>query len=97
MSIIGTAKRVFDVFVGASADYVESMNLFNISMGEYAKSAYEYAEQVSEVMGIDISEWAKAQGVFMTLASGFNVASEKAALMSQNLTQLAYDVASYYN
>lgn len=97
MSITGTAKRVFDVFVGASADYVESMNLFNISMGEYAKSAYEYAEQVSEVMGIDISEWAKAQGVFMTLASGFNVASEKAALMSQNLTQLAYDVASYYN
>lgn len=97
MSIIGAAKRVFDVFVGASADYVESMNLFNISMGEYAKSAHEYAEQVSEVMGIDISEWAKAQGVFMTLASGFNVASEKAALMSQNLTQLAYDVASYYN
>lgn len=97
MSIIGTAKRVFDVFVGASADYVESMNLFNISMGEYAKSAYEYAEQVNEVMGIDISEWAQAQGVFMTLASGFNVASEKAALMSQNLTQLAYDVASYYN
>lgn len=97
MSIIGSAKRVFDVFVGASADYVESMNLFNISMGEYAKSAHEYAEQVSEVMGIDISEWAQAQGVFMTLASGFNVASEKAALMSQNLTQLAYDVASYYN
>lgn len=97
MSIIGTAKRVFDVFVGASADYVESMNLFNISMGEYAKSAHEYAAQVSEVMGIDISEWAQAQGVFMTLASGFNVASEKAALMSQNLTQLAYDVASYYN
>lgn len=97
MSIMGSAKRVFDGFVGASADYVESMNLFNVSMGEYAKSAHEYAEQVSEVMGIDISEWAQAQGVFMTLASGFNVASEKAALMSQNLTQLAYDVASYYN
>ena len=96
-AVWGVLKKIKSTFIDSASDYVESMNLFNVSMGEYAKSAHEYAEQVSEVMGIDIAEWANAQGVFMTLATGFNVASDKAALMSQNLTQLAHDVSSYYN
>lgn len=96
-AIWNALKKIKSTFIDSASDYIESMNLFNVSMGEYAKSAHEYAEQVSEVMGIDIAEWANAQGVFMTLATGFNVASDKAALMSQNLTQLAYDVSSYYN
>ena len=96
-AIWNALKKIKSTFIDSASDYIESMNLFNVSMGEYAKSAHEYVEQVSEVMGIDIAEWANAQGVFMTLATGFNVASDKAALMSQNLTQLAYDVSSYYN
>ena len=80
-----------------SMDYTENLNLFTVSMGEYTSGALEYAEQVSDAMGIDTSDWIRAQGIFMTMATGFGVASDRAALMSQNLTQLSYDLASLYN
>ena len=80
-----------------SNDYTENVNLFTVSMGEYAGEAMEYAETVSDAMGIDTSEWIRAQGVFMTLATGFGVAGDRAATMSKNLTQLGYDLSSFYN
>ena len=80
-----------------SMDYTENMNLFTVSMGEYAGEAKTYAETVSDAMGIDTSEWIRAQGVFMTMATGFGVAGDRAATMSKNLTQLGYDLSSFYN
>jgi hypothetical protein len=80
-----------------SSDYTENVNLFNVAMGSYADEAMKYAEQVSEAMGIDTSDWIRSQGVFMTLATGFGVASDRASVMSKNLTQLGYDLASFYN
>ncbi|MBR5261252.1 MAG: hypothetical protein IKV47_03675, partial [Oscillospiraceae bacterium] len=61
------------------------------------KSAMEYANTVSKAMGIDTSEWIRNQGVFMTLATGFGVVGDRAATMSEQLTQLGYDLSSYYN
>lgn len=61
------------------------------------KGAMQYAEEVSAAMGIDTEEWMEAQGIFMTLATGFGVASSRAAVMSKNLTQLSYDLSSFYN
>lgn len=84
-------------WVKESNDYVENLNLFTVAMGEYAESAKEYAETVQQVMGIDSSDWMRNQGTFMQMASGFGVASEEAALMSKNLTQLGYDISSFYN
>ena len=78
-------------------DYVENINLFNASMGEYAEEATEYMKKVNSLTGIDTSDWARAQGVFMTLATGFGVAGDRASLMSQQLTQLGYDISSFYN
>lgn len=93
-------KRVTDVvasWVKKSNDYVENVNLFTVAMGKYANSAQEYAEHVGDVMGIDPSTWMRNQGVFMTLATGFGVAGDRAAVMSQQLTQLGYDISSFYN
>lgn len=80
-----------------SMDYVENVNLFAVAMGDATESAMAYAESVSALMGIDPSEWIRAQGIFQTLATGFGVASDRATVMSQNLTQLGYDLASLYN
>ncbi len=80
-----------------SSDYVENVNLFTVSMGQYADEAKQYAETVGEVMGIDPGEWMRNQGVFMTLATGFGVAGDRAAVMSKNLTQLGYDLSSFFN
>ena len=93
-------KRVASVvasWINESNEYVENLNLFTVSMGEYAAEAQKYAESIGEVMGIDPSDWMRNQGVFMTLATGFGVATDRAATMSQQLTQLGYDISSFYN
>lgn len=89
--------RVIASWVNESNEYTENLNLFTVSMGKYAESAMEYANAVSEVMGINPSDWIRNQGVFMTLATGFGSVGDRAATMSEQLTQLGYDLASYYN
>lgn len=84
-------------WINKSSEYIENVNLFTVSMGEYASSAKEYAESVGEILGVDPSTWMRNQGVFMTLATGFGVASDRAATMSQQLTQLGYDLSSFFN
>lgn len=83
--------------VSAAGDYVEDMNLFTVAMGEFGEQAWQYAQQVNEALGINPQEWAKGQGVFMSMAKGMGIASDNAALMSQQLTQLSYDLSSFYN
>lgn len=84
-------------WITQSNDYIENLNLFTASMGKYAEEAQNYAETVGEIMGIDPSDWMRNQGVFNTLAVGFGVASDRASLMSKNLTQLGYDLSSFFN
>ena len=84
-------------WINESNEYVENLNLFTVSMGEYAREAQKYAETVGEALGIDPSTWMRSQGVFMTLATGFGVAGDRAATMSQQLTQLGYDLSSFFN
>lgn len=83
--------------VAKSSQYIETVNLFNVAMGNYAKEAKNYADEVSAVMGIDPAVWMKSQAVIMTLTSGFGVAGDRAATMSKNLTQLGYDLSSFFN
>ena len=91
------AASVLARFINKSNQYVEDLNLFTASMGEYASAAQEYAERVSEIVGIDPAEWLRNQGVFMTITKGFGVASDRAYTMSRNLTQLGYDISSFFN
>ena len=78
-------------------DYVENVNLFQVSMGDYYEEAFAYAQLVSEKLGIDASEWMRAQGVFMSIANGFGIANEQAYALSEGLTELSYDLSSLYN
>ena len=94
---IKAGARAISSWITESNDYIENLNLFNASMGEYAAEAQKYAEQVGELMGIDPGEWMRNQGIFNTIISGFGVASDKAYLMSKNLTQLGYDISSFFN
>lgn len=89
-NLIGTA-------ITESNEYQENLNLFTVAMGEYAESALEYGETVSEVLGIDLSDWIRNQAVFNTLLTGFGDTAGRAAIMSKNLTQLGYDLSSFVN
>lgn len=89
-SMIGTA-------ITKSNEYQENLNLFTVAMGEYVQEAFDYGQAVSEVLGIDLSDWIRNQGVFNTLLTGFGDTAERAALMSKNLTRLGYDLSSFFN
>lgn len=91
------ASRLLGSAISKATEYTETLNLFTVSMGQYAEEAYNYAQKVSEVLGIDPAEWMKNQGVFNSIITGFGVSGDKAAYMSKNLTQLAYDLSSFYN
>lgn len=90
-------KKVLGDCFNVSARYVENLNLFNVTMGKSASSAFEFAEAVNAALGVDTSDWIRYQGFFQSVGKGFGVVSEKADLMSKNLTQLAYDISSFYN
>lgn len=83
--------------VTESNKYQEDLNLFTVALGQYADEAKEYAEYVSDIMGIDPAQWLRNQGVFNTLLTGFGDTADRAQLMSQNLTQLGYDISSFFN
>lgn len=97
VTIYRAATKLLSTAIAKSSQYTEDLNLFTVSMGKYAEEAYNYAQKVSEIVGIDPAEWMRNQGVFNTIITGFGVAGDKAAYMSKNLTQLGYDIASFYN
>lgn len=91
--LTGAMASVFE----ESSQYIENLNLFNVAMGETTQSAMDYARKVQDAMGIDMGEWMRYQGSFNMLITGFDVTGDKAQIMSQNLTQLAYDYSSLMN
>ena len=101
MGIYGVGLRslgnIMAGWVMESNAYVEDLNLFTVAMGQYADEAFRYAQRVNDAMGIDISEFIRNQGIFMQIATGFGIVEDKAYTMSQGLTQIAYDISSFYN
>ncbi len=97
MYVLRMSGRVIAETFGESNKYIENLNLFTVSMGKYAKESLKYAETVQKALGIDMSEWIRNQGIFMQIATGFGVVDEKAQIMSKGLTQIAYDISSFFN
>lgn len=83
--------------VDQSNKYIENINLADTSLGQYAATAHEYADAVQAALGINSGEFLKNQGTFMTMAQGMGVAANNAYTMSKGLTQLSYDLASFFN
>lgn len=90
-------SSAFSFFYDESAEYIEQLNLFNVAMGSASQSASAFAQKVSDAMGIDPGKWMEYQGTLNMMIEGFGVASDKAQIMSQNLTQLSYDYSSLMN
>lgn len=96
IAVLKNGLNTVGSWIKEALNYEESLNVVNASLGEYASAATKYAEQVGEIMGIDPAEWLGQLGIINTIIEGFGVASDQAYIMSTNLTQLAYDLTSYY-
>lgn len=91
-----TAKALSKCFT-ATNDYVESLNLFNVAMGDATQKALEYAMTVERVMGINSGDWMNYQGSYNQIFEGYGLDPDQANQMSQQLTQLTYDLSSLWN
>lgn len=97
IALFNKVSGVISDSVAKALTYNKTLNMFTVSLGQYATNATKYGETVRDALGIDIAGWQNAQGIFQTLITGFGVGGDQAAYMSQNLTQLTYDIASFYN
>ena len=88
IATVKNAAHVLASWITQSNQYIEDLNLFTVSMGEYAEQAQKYADAVSEAVGIDPGEFMRNQGVFNTIIKGFGVATDRHYTMSPNLTRL---------
>lgn len=87
----------FGDFVDQAATYEEALNLFTVTMGNYAKEGLDWINKYSNALFLDPTNVMQYMGSFNSLIKGLGVGSDKAYLMSQNLTQLSYDLASFKN
>lgn len=78
-------------------DFYEATDLFNNAMGELSGQATELINKMESLLGIDPTGAMTNIATLQSLATSFGLASDKAYILSKNLTQLAYDESSYWN
>lgn len=95
-TIKGTATTLGNLAMNG-ASYYESLNLFATTLGDRAQEAMDWVDKFSNALYLDPNQVMQYMGSFDSLIKGLGVGTDNAYLMSQNLTQLTYDLASFKN
>lgn len=95
-ALINMAKKAVGFVETASAE-AEALNLFTVTMGKYAQQGTEWIERFSDALYLDPVSVMQYMGSFNSLVKGLGVGAENSYIMSQNLTQLVYDLSSFKN
>lgn len=80
-----------------SGEFVENLNLFAVTFGENYQETLDWALEFADNLGVASNEIVRFTGLFKQLADSIGITQETATEMSQVLTQLGYDLASFYN
>ncbi|WP_346920798.1 phage tail tape measure protein [Clostridium sp. UBA7339] len=78
-------------------DAEESENLFEVAMGTMAGDARNWSEETSKALGLNAFNVRKNVATYNSMLTSMGLASEESLKMSEGLTQLSYDMASFYN
>lgn len=78
-------------------DAAESENLFEVSMGNMASSARQWSEELRKELGLNAYEVRKNVATFNVMLGSMGLTEQAAFDMSKGMTQLSYDMASFYN
>ena len=84
-------------FIKNTTSYIEDMNLFSVALKDASKEAEVFTQRMEDSLGIDAGEARRNMGLFQNLVTSFGVAGDQAYILSKNLTQLGYDISSFYN
>lgn len=96
-TVIGNVWRVSRNLMSYAADFGETMNKFNVVVGESADVLREFDERMAETLGLDLQDLYEATATFKSVANSISLATNAAETFSKNLTMLAVDLASLYN
>lgn len=93
--------KAIATYLGNAAEkfnsYYEAANLFGVSMKGLTGEASTFINKMETLLGIDPTEAMNNMATIQSLTTSFGLASDKAYVLSKNLTQLGYDLASLKN
>lgn len=87
-----------------SVKFVETANLFSVSMGkglqglnQYYERAVKFQNELEEKLGVNIEESMNYQALFNSMSKSMGISAKYAYILSENFTKLGYDLSSLYN
>lgn len=95
-------------FLDDATNRAEELNLFNVifkniekngekTFSELGKSAMRFQNRLNEAFGTNMTDTLRYQGLFQAMATNQGISENYAAIMSENMVKLTYDLASLYN
>lgn len=100
MAKLVSLKAIAEYLGNAAAkfnDFYEATDLFHNAMGNLSSEADTLISKMQELLGVDPTKAMTYMATIQSLGTSFGLASDKAYVLSKNLTQLAYDEGSYWN
>ena len=100
MAKLVSIKAIADYLGNAVAkfnDFYEATDLFHNAMGNLSGEADTLISKMQGLLGVDPTKAMTYMATIQSLGTSFGLTSDKAYVLSKNLTQLAYDEASYWN
>ena len=98
--VVYMARRAASMIAGLvkeSGSWIENLNLFAVTFGDNYQETLDWALEFADRLGVANNEIVKMTGLFKQLSTSIGLADELGDNLSQTLTQLAYDFASFYN
>lgn len=100
-SIFVFARKLFSVMADISqsgAEYTETLNLWEVAMGDNINVATDFVNKMNEAYGISEKTLMNAQAIFKNMLGSLGEISDQTAYrLSEGITQMALDYASLYN
>lgn len=92
-SIVNFGKECINL----GSDLAEVQNVVDVTFGNLNTEVNKFAENAIEQFGLGQTVTKKYVGTFGAMAKAFNFSNKEALAMSETLTGLTGDVASFYN
>jgi len=95
-------------FFDSAVNRAEELNLFNVifkniekdgvkTFSTLGRESMKFQKKLNEAFGTNMTETLRYQGLFQAMATNQGISEDKAAIMSENMLKLTYDLASLYN
>lgn len=100
MAKLVSLKAIAEYLGNAAAkfnDFYEATDLFHNAMGNLSGEADTLISKMQGLLGVDPTKAMTYMATIQSLGTSFGLTSDKAYVLSKNLTQLAYDEGSYWN